>query len=103
MKKVCPICKKEFVTDTPQRRYCSKECAHQAKKEQIKAWHTVYSKRKKELDARWYAAHREEVLTKTRAWRNENRELVNTNERVRYQRKREAIDKLLDALFGDES
>lgn len=37
MIKVCPICGKEFETDT-NKRYCSKKCSIQNKREYWKAW-----------------------------------------------------------------
>ena len=66
MIKQCAICGKEFESDNPRKKYCSRKCQHRA------ATHRYYRKYKESCLARakkWREEHREQNLLSMKKWR----------------------------------
>jgi len=86
MPKICEQCRKEFVVNVHNQRFCSHNC-------EAKAWVITHRKKMRESCRSWHFANREARLESKRIYHQENREAILMRKRIYYQEHRsEALE-----------
>lgn len=76
MEMICAICGSEFERRDKHQKYCSAECAREAKRETCRQYYAANRERYNEHQRRYYAANREKIAQHQREYRAANREKI---------------------------